>query len=114
MSARNDSTITRFVGLDLHKHFVVVTAVNAQQEVVLRPRKISLDDLPAWAEAYLGRADAVVLEATGNAWYVTDSRSANPAGPGKKNADKEGGKSSESSSKSGESSKTDSASKADD
>jgi len=72
MHPQNDCNISRFVGLDLHKHYVVVAAVNAQQEVVLRPRKISLDDLPAWAESHLSRADAVVLEATGNAWYVYD------------------------------------------
>ena len=72
MSSQNDSIATRFVGIDLHKYYVVVAAVNARQEVVLRPRKISLDDLPAWAEAHLGLKDTVVLEATGNAWYIYD------------------------------------------
>jgi len=32
-----------------------------------KPRRIALDDFPAWAEAHLGPKDAAVLEATGNA-----------------------------------------------
>lgn len=72
MSSQNDSNISRYIGLDLHKHYVVVAAVDVQQEIVLRPRKITLDNLPAWADAHLGHEDAVVLEATGNAWYVYD------------------------------------------
>jgi len=63
---------SHFVGIDLHKHFVVVAAVDAQQQVLLKPRRISLDELPAWAATHLGPGDAVVLEATGNAWYVYD------------------------------------------
>jgi hypothetical protein len=61
-----------FVGIDLHKHFVVVAAVDVAQQVLLKPRRIDLDDFPAWAEAHLGPKDAAVLEATGNAWYVYD------------------------------------------
>jgi transposase len=65
--------VTRFVGIDLHKHFVVVAAVNAQQQILLKPtRRIDLDDFPAWAAAHLGPQDAVVLEATGNAWWCYD------------------------------------------
>ncbi|MGB9887954.1 MAG: IS110 family transposase [Moorellales bacterium] len=66
------SILSRFVGLDLHKHFVVVAVVDVHQQVVLQPRRISLDDFPAWAAAHLGPDDAVVLEATGNTWYVYD------------------------------------------
>jgi len=68
-----DNSLFRFVGIDLHKHFVVVAAVNAQQEVVLPPtRRIDLDDFPAWAQTHLRPTDAVVLEATGNAWWCYD------------------------------------------
>lgn len=68
----NNSNPSRFVGIDLHKHFVVVAAVDAHQQVVLRPRHISLDDFPAWAQAHLSPTDAVAMEATGNAWYLYD------------------------------------------
>ena len=64
---------TRFVGIDLHKHFVVVAAVDAQQNLVHKPsRRISLDDFPTWAAQHLGAQDAVVLEATSNAWWCYD------------------------------------------
>jgi antitoxin component of MazEF toxin-antitoxin module len=44
----NNSPATRFVGIDLHKHFAVVAAVDARQQIVLRPtRRIHLDDFPA-------------------------------------------------------------------
>jgi hypothetical protein len=61
-----------FVSIDLHKHFVVVAAVDAAQQVLLKPRRIALDDFPAWAKAHLGSEDAALLEATGNAWYFYD------------------------------------------
>lgn len=68
-----DSHLTRFVGVDLHKHFAVVAAVDAQQQLVLKPTgRISLDDWGAWAAAHLGPQDAVVVEATSNAWWCYD------------------------------------------
>ncbi len=67
------SECTRFVGTDLHKHFAVVAAVDAHQQVLLRPsRQIRLDDWATWVEGHLTRQDAVVLEATGNAWWCYD------------------------------------------
>jgi len=62
----------RYVGLDVHKHYVMVGAVNAAQETVLPPRKVSLLELEGWAKKYLRPTDEVVLEATTNAWYVYD------------------------------------------
>jgi transposase len=68
-----DLRITRFVGIDLHKHFVVVAGVDAQQQLVLKPSdRISLDDWGAWAATHLGPQDAVVVEATSNAWWCYD------------------------------------------
>lgn len=68
----NTECPSRFVGIDLHKHFLVIAAVDAHQQVVLKPKRINLDDFPSWAQAHLGPSDAVVLEATGNAWYLYD------------------------------------------
>jgi len=69
----DNSPATRFVGIDLHKRFVVVAAVNARQQVVLPPtRRIDLDEFPTWAQTHLYLTDAVVLEATGNAWWLYD------------------------------------------
>lgn len=63
---------TRFVGLDVHKHYVMVGAVDARQEVVLPPRRVALVAFPDWARAQLRPSDAVVLEATANAWHLHD------------------------------------------
>ncbi len=62
----------RFLALDLHKHYLVVGGVNRQQEVVLNPRRISLQKWPAWAKTNLLSTDTVVLEATTNAWEIYD------------------------------------------
>ena len=35
----------RYVGLDVHKHYVMVGAVEQSQQVVLRPRKVALVEL---------------------------------------------------------------------
>jgi transposase len=62
----------RFVGLDVHKHYVMVGAVNRFQEMVLPPRKVSLVEFEGWAKKNLRPTDEVVLEATTNAWYIYD------------------------------------------
>ena len=70
MSSSNDSP--RFVALDLHKRYVMVGAVNSQQEVVLRPQRVELVAFEGWARKHLRPTDAVVVEATSNAWYIYD------------------------------------------
>ena len=65
----------RYVALDVHRDYIVVGAVNAQQEVVLAPRRLSLDELLPWAQWHLQASDAVVLEAMSNAWHVYDQLS---------------------------------------
>jgi len=65
----------RYVALDVHRNYVAVGAVNAQQEVVLAPRRLSLDELLPWAQQHLHVSDAVVLEAMSNAWHVHDQLS---------------------------------------
>ena len=62
----------RFVGLDVHKQYVMVGAVDARQTVVLPPRRVALVEFGDWARAHLTAADAVVLEATANAWSLYD------------------------------------------
>ncbi len=62
----------RSVALDVHKQYVVVGAVNAQQQVVLSPRRVDLDDFLSWSQQHLRSTDAVVLEATTNAWHLCD------------------------------------------
>lgn len=73
MSQTTSSTMeTRYLGVDLHKHYLVIGGVNARQEVVLPPRRVELDDWPARAKAHLWTTDVLVVEATGNTWQFYD------------------------------------------
>ena len=64
--------ITRFFGMDIHQDFAVLTAVDAQQQVIFPAVKVAMPQLPAWAAQHLTRSDALVLEVTTNTWYAVD------------------------------------------
>jgi hypothetical protein len=64
--------VERHLGVDLHKHYLVIGGVNARQEEVLLPRRIELDDWPKWAQAHLKLSDIIVVEATTNTWDFYD------------------------------------------
>lgn len=66
------SRATRFVALDVHRQYLVVGAVDTQQQVVLSPRRFGFAAFTEWASVHLTHADAVVLEATANAWLLYD------------------------------------------
>lgn len=48
------------------------TAIDTRQQVVLSPRKISMERFEGWAQEQPLPTDAVVLEATTNAWTLYD------------------------------------------
>jgi transposase len=62
----------RFVALDIHKTYAMVAALDAQQTVVLPPRRVPLAQLTEWARRHLRPTDQVVLEATTNTWAIYD------------------------------------------
>jgi transposase len=62
----------RFVALDIHRKYLVVGAVDPHQQVVLTPRRFGFEAFSAWATTHLSPSDAVVLEATSNAWLLYD------------------------------------------
>ena len=62
----------RFVAIDIHKSYLMVGAIDIEQRIVLQPRKVELHRFLAWAQATLLPTDAVVLEATTNAWTIYD------------------------------------------
>ncbi len=62
----------RYVAIDIHKHYVMVAAIDAQKRIVLQPRRVELACFPTWAQAHLHPSDAVVIEATTNAWAIYD------------------------------------------
>jgi transposase len=63
---------TRFVGLDVHRRYATVAAVDSNQQVVLTARRIDFEDFDVWISKHLRRTDVVTLEATSNAWHLYD------------------------------------------
>jgi transposase len=67
------ATVTpRFIGLDVHKHYLIAVGVDADLHEVLGPRRVPLSDLGAWINRTLTLHDAVVLEMTTNTWQLYD------------------------------------------
>ena len=44
---------TRYIGMDIHKHFVMIVGVDANHEVVLTSRRISTKQLGDWKRRVL-------------------------------------------------------------
>jgi len=63
----------RYIGLDVHKHYITVGGMNARQELVLRLRNVEMDRFKRWAEENLRPTDEVVLETTTNTWDIYDT-----------------------------------------
>ena len=63
---------SRYVALDIHKHYCVVAAVNRDGEVMLQPVRVEHEDLEGWLKKNLLKSDHVVIESTTNAWHVYD------------------------------------------
>jgi hypothetical protein len=40
----------RYIGVDVHKHYITVGGLNMEQEIVLRPRNVEMENFPKWAE----------------------------------------------------------------
>lgn len=66
------SSSTRYIALDIHKHYAVVAAVDREGQVLLKPRKVTNEQLSDWATGHLFAEDRVVIESTTNAWHVYD------------------------------------------
>ena len=63
----------RFIGLDVHKHYITVGGMSVQQEMVLRLRNVEMERFKAWAETNLRQTDEVVLESSTNTWDIYDT-----------------------------------------
>jgi transposase len=66
------STFERYIGIDAHKHYVVVGGLNAQLEIVLPDRRIEIERYPQWAKENLTARDCLVIEASTNTWDLYD------------------------------------------
>jgi hypothetical protein len=72
MTLPSPSTIIRFFGVDLHKHFLYIAAVDSLQQIVIKHRKIPLDKWPDRAQNHLLPTDVLAVESTSNAWDFYD------------------------------------------
>ena len=50
----------------------MIGGIDAHKRIVLQPRRVDLHRWPDWAKANLQSTDAVVIEATTNAWAIYD------------------------------------------
>jgi len=58
------NSLKRFIGLDVHKHYLIALGVDEQLNVVLPARRVELARLEAWMKKSLTQQDEVVLEMT--------------------------------------------------
>jgi transposase len=70
----NDSG-KRYIGLDVHKHYLIALGVDADMNVVLPVRRVELSRLESWMKKTLTQQDEVVLEMTTNTWQLYDELS---------------------------------------
>jgi transposase len=63
---------TRFIGLDVHKHYLVAFGVDSQLNPVLGSQRVPLTDLARWVSKPLSPGDALVLEMTTNTFQLYD------------------------------------------
>jgi transposase len=66
----------RYIGLDVHKHYLIALGVDDELQVVLSARRVELSHLEAWMKKTLTKQDEVVLEMTTNTWQLYDELSA--------------------------------------
>lgn len=62
----------RYFGIDIHKDFATIAAVDGQQKIVQQPVTMDMSGLQSWAASHLKPEDEVALEVTNNAWHVYD------------------------------------------
>ena len=64
------STPSRFIGLDIHKYYLVAIGVDAQQNQVFGPQRVQLSRLETFITKHLSPSDSLVIEMTTNAWQI--------------------------------------------
>lgn len=67
-----EDQVRRYVGLDIHKHYLIAIGVDRDKEEVLGPQRVEWVHFERWIEKTLTPKDAVVVEMTTNTWEVYD------------------------------------------
>ncbi len=63
---------TRHFGIDAHKRFIVVAAVNSNQEIVLNPIRVEMARVAEWVAANISQTDRAVVEVSTGTWVLYD------------------------------------------
>jgi transposase len=63
---------TRYFGMDVHKDYVMVAAVDGSSGEIVAPVRVEMKQLKEWIDKNLTQYDEVALEVSGNAWHVYD------------------------------------------
>jgi len=63
----------RYIGLDIHKNFLVAVGVDRNENQVFGPHKVYWPDFEGWIGRHLRPDDEVVIEMTTNTWLVHDT-----------------------------------------
>jgi transposase len=66
------STSFRYLGLDVHKYYLIAIGVDADAQTIYGPRRVELSRLETWMAQDLTLQDEVVLEMTTNTWQLYD------------------------------------------
>ena len=73
---KDQTTISkRFIGLDVHKHYLIALGVDEQLNVVLPAQRVEFTRLEVWIQKTLTAQDAVALEMTTYTWQLYDELS---------------------------------------
>jgi transposase len=62
----------RYIGLDVHKHYLIALGMDEDLNVVLPARRVELSHLESWMKKNLSKQDEVVLEMSTNTWQLYD------------------------------------------
>jgi transposase len=62
----------RYIGLDVHKHYLIALGVDADLNVVLPARRVELAYLETWMKKTLTKQDEIAIEMTTNTWQLYD------------------------------------------
>ena len=49
---------SRFIAIDIHKHYLMIGGIDGHKRVVLPPRRVELSRWPDWAQANLVSSNA--------------------------------------------------------
>lgn len=62
----------RFIGLDVHKHYLIAIGVDADLNQIYGPKRVELSHLDQWVQKTLNQDDDLVIEMTTNTWQLYD------------------------------------------